>query len=101
MSIILDLFHLKDFIDVLLMAVILYYTYRLMKESRSINVFVGILVFIIIWLVVSQVLEMRLLGNILDKVVSVGAIGFVVLFQAEIRIFLQFFSQYLLLSKMI
>ena len=50
MSIILDLFHLKDFIDVLLMAVILYYTYRLMKESRSINVFVGILVFIIIWL---------------------------------------------------
>ena len=88
MSIILDLFHLKDFIDVLLMAVILYYTYRLMKESRSINVFIGILVFIIIWLVVSQVLEMRLLGNILDKVVSVGAIGFVVLFQAEIRKFL-------------
>ena len=88
MSIILDLFSLKDFIDVLLMAVILYYTYRLMKESRSINVFVGILVFIIIWLVVSQVLQMRLLGSILDKAVSVGAIGLVVLFQSEIRKFL-------------
>ncbi len=88
MSIILDMFNLKDFIDVLLMSVILYYIYRLMKESRSINVFIGILVFIIIWLVVSQVLEMRLLGNILDKVVSVGAIGFVVLFQGEIRKFL-------------
>ena len=81
-------FDVKDLIDIILVAVILYYSYKLMKESRSINVFVGILVFIAVWLLVSQVLEMRLLGSILDKVVSVGAIGFVVLFQSEIRKFL-------------
>lgn len=81
-------FGFKDFIDILLVSVILYYSYRLMKESRSINVFVGILVFIVLWLLVSQVLEMRLLGSILDKVVSVGVIGFIVLFQSEIRRFL-------------
>ena len=81
-------FGIKDFIDITLVAIILYYCYRLMKESRSINVFIGIMLFIVIWLIVSQVLEMRLLGSILDKLVSVGVIGFIVLFQSEIRKFL-------------
>ena len=81
-------FDLMDLLDIFLVAMIIYYCYRFMKESRSINVFVGILVFIIIWLVVSQVLEMRLLGSILDKLVGVGVIGFIVLFQSEIRKFL-------------
>lgn len=58
-------FGIKDFIDILLVAFLLYYTYKLMKASGSINVFTGILVFILIWLVVSQVLEMKLLGSIL------------------------------------
>ena len=66
----------------------LYYIYRLMKESRSLNVFIGIMVFVIMWLFVSQVLEMRLLGSIMDKLVSVGVIGLIVLFQEEIRKFL-------------
>ena len=66
----------------------LYYIYRLMKESRSLNVFIGILVFIVTWLFVSQVLEMRLLGSIMDKLVSVGVIAIIILFQEEIRKFL-------------
>lgn len=68
-------FGIKDFIDILLVAFLLYYTYKLMKASGSINVFTGILVFILIWLVVSQVLEMKLLGSIFDKLVSVGGAG--------------------------
>lgn len=66
----------------------LYYIFRLMRESRSLNVFYGILVFVLVWLFVSQVLEMKLLGSILDKLVSVGVIGLIVLFQEEIRHFL-------------
>ena len=81
-------FGIKDFIDILLVAVLLYQTYKLMKASGSIHVFTGILVFILIWLVVSQVLEMRLLGSIFDKLVSVGVLALIVLFQEEIRRFL-------------
>ena len=81
-------FGIKDIIDIVLVALILYYLYRLMKESRSLNVFIGIMVFVLVWLFVSQVLEMRLLGSILDKLVSVGVIGLIVLFQEEIRKFL-------------
>ena len=81
-------FGIKDIIDILLVALMLYYIYRLMKESRSLNVFIGIIVFVMVWLFVSQVLEMRLLGAIMDKLVSVGVIGLIVLFQEEIRRFL-------------
>lgn len=81
-------FNIKDFIDILLVAILLYYVYRLMKESRSINVFTGILLFIVLWLFVSQILEMKLLGSIMDKLVSVGVLAILILFQDEIRKFL-------------
>ena len=81
-------FGIKDFIDILLVAFLLYYTYKLMKASGSINIFTGVLVFIVIWVVVSQVLEMKLLGSILDKLVSVGVLAIIILFQEEIRRFL-------------
>ena len=81
-------FGIKDIIDIVLVALTLFYVYRLMKESRSLNVFMGILVFVVFWLVVSQVLEMKLLGSILDKLVSVGVIALIILFQEDIRKFL-------------
>ena len=81
-------FGLIDIIDIFLVAVILFYIYRVMRESRSLNVFIGIMVFVVIWLFVSQIIQMRLLGSILDKLVSVGVIALIVLFQEEIRVFL-------------
>ena len=81
-------FGVKDIIDILLVALMLYYLYRLMRESRSLNVFIGIMVFVVLWLFVSQILEMRLLGSILDKLVSVGVIAVIVIFQDDIRKFL-------------
>ena len=81
-------FGLKDIIDIVLVALMLFYIYRLMKESRSLNVFVGIMIFVVLWLIVSQVLEMKLLGSIMDKLVSVGVIGLIILFQEDIRKFL-------------
>ena len=81
-------FGIKDIVDIVLVAVMLFYVYRLMKESRSLNVFMGIMVFIVLWLVVSQILEMKLLGSIMDKLVSVGVIGLIILFQEDIRKFL-------------
>jgi uncharacterized protein (TIGR00159 family) len=72
---------------VVLVALMLYYMYRLMKDSGSLNLFVGILVFIFSWLFVSKMLQMRLLGSILDQLMSVGTLALVVIFQEEIRNF--------------
>ena len=80
-------FGFKDAIDIILVAMLLYYVWRLMKSSGSLNIFYGILVFIVTWIVVSQVLEMKLLGSIFDKLVSVGVLALIILFQEEIRRF--------------
>lgn len=80
-------FGLKDLIDVFLVAIVLFFGYKLMKKSRSVNIFYGVLIFISIWILVSKVLEMKLLGSILNQLVSVGVIAIIVLFQEEIRHF--------------
>lgn len=80
-------FGIKDIIDIFMVAVLLYYVYILMKASRSLNVFIGIMVFVIFWLIVSQILEMRLMGSIMSQLINVGVIGLIVLFQEEIRKF--------------
>ncbi len=81
-------FGIKDFIDVLLVALLLYYLFRLVKISGLRPLFIGILVFMVIWILVSRVFNMVLLGSILDQFVSVGLFLLVILFQDEIRRFL-------------
>lgn len=49
-------FGLKDFIDIFLVTLMLYTCYRVMKESRSLNIFFGVLIFVVFWLFVSQIL---------------------------------------------
>lgn len=78
---------IKDIVDILVVAWLLFTIYKLMRESRSMNVFVGLIGFVVVWLVVSHVLEMRLLGSIMDKLVSVGVLALIILFQEEIRKF--------------
>jgi len=80
--------HLRDIIDIFLVATLLFGTYKLMKSSGALSIFTGVLSFIAVWILVSYVFEMRLLGAIMDKVVSVGAIALIILFQNEIRRFL-------------
>lgn len=80
-------FTIKDAVDIVLVALLLYYFYKLMKESGSLNVFLGILVFLFSWVFVTKLLQMRLLGSIFDQLMSVGTLALVVIFHDEIRSF--------------
>ena len=80
-------FGIKDIIDVLCVSLLLFYLYKLMKRTGSLNMFIGILVFIFVWIIVSQVLKMQLLGAVMDKLVDVGVIALIVLFADDIRHF--------------
>lgn len=80
---------IMDIVDVVLVALLLYYFYKLMKESGSQNVFVGILLFIFSWVFVSKLLQMRLLGSIFDQLMNVGTLALVIIFHDEIRNFLR------------
>ena len=79
---------LKDIFDILLVAILLYQVYRLIKNTGAINIFFGVMVFVFIWFLIVKVLKLGLTGAILNQVVSVGAIALVILFQNEIRKFL-------------
>ena len=81
-------FGIKDAIDILLVAYFLYQIYKLMKSSGTLAIFSGVVSVLIVWVLVSQVLEMRLMGSILDKFINVGFIVIVILFQDDIRRFL-------------
>ena len=80
-------FGFKDVIDILLVAVILYEAYRLLRKTGASNLFWGILAFIIVWFMVSFVFQLELTGALFDRIISVGAIALIVIFQEEIRTF--------------
>jgi len=80
-------FSLIDVIDVILVALLLYYVYKLVKGTVAINIFIGIVIIYIIWKV-TQALQMQMLSNILGGFISVGMFALIVVFQQEIRKFL-------------
>jgi uncharacterized protein (TIGR00159 family) len=81
-------FSIKDALDIILFAILLYYVYKVMKESGTINIFYGVMAFIVVWVIASQIAEMRLIGTILDKFMSIGLLILVILFQEQIKRFL-------------
>jgi len=76
-----------DIIDILLVAVLLYQVYRLIKGTVAINIFIAVFAVYLLWLVV-KALNMELIGSILGQVIGVGVIALIIVFQQEIRRFL-------------
>lgn len=78
---------IRDIIDILLVALLIYEVYKLVKGTNAMKIFWSILVIVILWRIVDA-FSMRLSGAILSAVVNVGLIALVVVFQPEIRRFL-------------
>lgn len=81
-------FGIKDIIDILITATLLYYIYKTMKVSGTLNIFVGVLAFVLLWIVLSRILEMKLIGSIMDMFINIGLLVIVILFQDQIKRFL-------------
>lgn len=77
-------FNLLDLLDIILVALLLYYAYRLVRGTAAINIFVGIVILYLIWKI-TDALNMELLSNILGGFMSVGVFALIVVFQQEIR----------------
>lgn len=76
-----------DYIDVFLVALLLYYVYRLVKGTVAINIFIGIIIIYGAWKL-TDFLNMELLNGIFGGFMKVGIIALIVVFQPEIRKFL-------------
>ncbi|MFY9242885.1 MAG: diadenylate cyclase CdaA [Polaribacter sp.] len=80
-------FSFLDVLDILLVAILLYYIYKLLKGTVAINIFIGIAFIFIIWKI-TQALKMEMLSGILGYLLSGGVIALIIVFQQEIRKFL-------------
>ena len=80
-------FSFLDVLDILLVAILIYYIYKLLKGTVAINIFIGIAFIFLIWKV-TQILKMEMLSNILGYLLSGGVIALIIVFQQEIRKFL-------------
>ena len=82
MDILKDLlnFNILDTVDIILVALLLYYVYKLIRGTVAINIFIGIVIFYLFFLLVDA-LEMHMLTRILGGFMSVGIIALIVVFQ--------------------
>jgi len=80
-------FSFIDVVDIILVALLLFYLYKLLKGTVAINIFIGIVIIYLIWRL-TDLLNMDVLSNLLGKFISVGFFALIVVFQQEIRKFL-------------
>ena len=81
-------FTFVDLIDIILVAVIMYWIYRMTKGTNAPYILSGIIAIYLLWVIV-RALNMELLSTILGQLISVGAIALIIVFQPELRRFLQ------------
>jgi len=80
-------FSFLHILDIVLVAVLLYYIYKLLKGTVAINIFIGIALIVLIWKI-TQALQMEMLSGLLGALISLGAIALLIVFQPEVRKFL-------------
>lgn len=76
-----------DIVDIIFLAILLFYLYKLVKGTVAVNIFVGIVIVWLFWKL-TQLLQMELLSSVLGEFIGAGIFALIVVFQQEIRKFL-------------
>lgn len=76
-----------DILDILLVTLLLYYIYKLVKGTVAVNIFIGIVIFYLFWQL-TRLLEIEMISSVMGEFVKVGVVAMIVVFQQEIRKFL-------------
>lgn len=87
-----------DALDILLVAILLFQMYYLVRGTPAVSIFTGIFFIYFIWIIV-RAFDMKLFGSILGKFIDVGVIAIIVVFQQEIRRFLLYLGTNEFLGK--
>ncbi len=76
-----------DVIDIILVAIIFFQLYKLIRGTAALSIFIGIFIIYMFWLLV-KALNMELIGALMGQVIGVGVIALIIVFQQEVRRFL-------------
>jgi diadenylate cyclase len=77
--------HWKDAIEVLLLAVAIYYTWKFFRGTPGANVLVGLVVIFLSVTLLSQLLGLMVIGSIFESLSKVIFVALVIIFQPELR----------------
>lgn len=80
-------FKITDILDIILVAILLYYIYKLVRGSVAINIFIGIVIVWGFWKL-TELLGMEMISSMVGAFMQVGLIALIIVFQQEIRKFL-------------
>ncbi|MEM1256916.1 MAG: diadenylate cyclase CdaA [Bacteroidota bacterium] len=91
-------FKITDLIDIVLVAILLYYIYKLVKGTVAINIFIGIVIVWALWKL-TELLQMKMISSMVGGFMNIGLIALIIVFQQEIRKFLLLIGSTNLASK--
>ncbi len=84
----MDLFNVDrwylDIIDIALVAVILYYAIKFVRETRAAQLVKGILLFLVFY-VIASILDLTTISSLLQYIFQYGLVAIAIIFQPEIR----------------
>lgn len=80
-------FTLINLIDILLLGVVIYQLFRILKGSLAFNMMAGLLTIYVAWLAV-RLFKMPLMETVLGEFTKVGFLAILIVFQQEVRKFL-------------
>ncbi len=92
--------HFFDFLDIFLVAVLLYQIYRLIKGTIAFNIVLGFFIVYLFW-VIFQALNMELLSSILGQFIGVGVLALIIIFHPEIRRFLLYIGTHYQITRLL
>jgi uncharacterized protein (TIGR00159 family) len=78
---------LVDVLDIIVVAIIIYFTYRWIRNTGVANIFFGLVLLFAIRFAVSA-MGMRMMTSLLNAILDVGILALIIIFQQEIRHFL-------------
>lgn len=80
-----------DFIDIVILSIILFYVYKFIRQRRAVRLARGVLILTGV-LLLSAIFNMRALNFILENFFQVGMIAVIVIFQSDLRAALERFG---------
>ncbi len=80
-------FSFVDIVDILLVAAVIFVIFRWIRGSSALNIFIAIIILLLVR-VLAMALNMKMTSAVLGAILDVGAIALIVIFQPEIRRFL-------------
>ena len=80
-------FTFVDVLDIILVAAVIYLIFRWIRGSSAMNIFIAIIILLVVR-VVATAINMKMTSAMLGAILDVGALAIIIIFQPEIRRFL-------------